>query len=65
VLLQALVLLPALRPVFHAESLDSHHVLLVLACSVAVLVAVEIAKAIDRALHAGSGVRSSRATPAA
>ena len=45
---QALVLVPALRPVFHAESLDLHHVVLVAACSMVVLIVVEMAKAIDR-----------------
>jgi Ca2+-transporting ATPase len=45
---QALVLVPALRPVFHAESLDVHHVVLVVACSIVILVVVEMAKAIDR-----------------
>lgn len=46
--LQALVLVPALRVVFRAESLDAHHFALVAACSVLVLVVVEGAKAIDR-----------------
>ena len=45
---QALVLLPALRPVFRTESLDVHHGLLVLGCSIAVVVVVELAKLIDR-----------------
>jgi Ca2+-transporting ATPase len=48
VLVQAVVLLPVLRPVFHAESLDVHHVLLVLACSIVVVLTVELAKAADR-----------------
>ncbi len=50
VVLQALVLLPMFRPVFHAESLDTHHILLVAACSIVVLLAVEAAKAVDRHL---------------
>ena len=49
--LQALVLLPPFRPVFRAQSLDVHHVLLVLACSVSVVIVVEIAKLIDRRRH--------------
>lgn len=48
VALQALVLLPAFRPVFRAEALDVHHVLLVFACSAAVVVVVEVAKFADR-----------------
>ena len=51
--LQALVLLPLLRPVFLAESLDAHHIALVALCSVTVLVVVEAAKAGDRLLRRG------------
>ena len=69
VTLQALVLVPALQPVFHAESLDVHHVVLVAACSVVVLLVVELAKAIDRRRSAHESndlvdvVRAIRAKP--
>lgn len=69
VALQALVLVPALQPVFHAQSLDVHHVVLVAACSVVVLFVVELAKAIDRRRSAHDSndlvdvVRAVRAKP--
>ncbi len=48
---QAVALLPGLRHVFHVTPLDVHHVALVGACSIAVVVVVEVAKLVDRSRH--------------
>lgn len=63
--LQACVLLPGLRDVFQATPLDTLHFALVGACSIAVAVVVEVAKLIDRRVHAadrgaGSGAKETR-----
>ncbi len=61
--LQALALLPGLRDVFHVTSLDGHHLALAGACSVTVIVIVEVAKLIDRR-RSGAGAGAAPAAEA-
>jgi Ca2+-transporting ATPase len=54
------VFIPALRPIFHTDTLPRRDWLLVLVGTVAVLPAVEVAKAVSRWLASGSHERNRR-----